>query len=151
MQPHPTPPDLIVSPATDRPLTAHIPLDRVMQLIDECPSLRGLSSCQWTKVFQGSSIGQVELSAMLCDGLAVHAVQQYDLVTLCGLLENQFSSESHASNVLREVVIFLIAQADSGGLPPEIIERIATAVGKHGRPERNVAEFEIAKGENICA
>lgn len=138
-------PEVIVSPATDCLLSADISLDKVMQRIDECPSLRGLSSCQWTKVFQGSSIGQTigqaELSAMLCDGLAVHAVQQYDLVTLCGLLESQFPSESHASKILHEVKLFLIAQANSGGLPSEIVERIATVVGECGKFEGDVVEF----------
>jgi hypothetical protein len=99
-----------------------------MQQMHDCPSLRGLASCQWTKVLQGASIERAELSTMLCDGLAVHAAQQYDLVTLCGLLESQLPSESPVSNMLREVVTFLIAQRDSGGLPPEVIKRIEWSV-----------------------
>jgi hypothetical protein len=124
-------PDLLASAPIDRPVSVHIPLDRLMQQMHHCPSLHGLASCQWTKVLQGALIGQPELSTMLCDGLAVHAAQRYDLVTLCGLLESQLPSESPVSNMLREIVTFLIAQRDSGGLPPEVIERIATAVSGH--------------------
>ena len=124
-------PDLLASAPIDRPVSVHIPLDRLMQQMHDCPSLHGLASCQWTKVLQGALIGPPELSTMLCDGLAVHAAQRYDLVTLCGLLESQLPSESPVSNMLREIVTFLIAQRDSGGLPPEVIERIATAVSGH--------------------
>jgi len=124
-------PDLIASAPTDRPVSAHISLDSVMHLMNDCPSLRGLSSCQWTRVFQGALIDQPQLSILLCDGLAVHAAQQYDLITLCGLLESQLPSEFPVPNMLREVVTFLITQRDSGGLPPEVIERIATAFSEH--------------------
>ena len=112
-------------------------LQSVMQAMDQCPSLHGIAHCQWTQVMQGSVMPADELSALLCDGLAVHATQHYDLITLCTLLENHIASQAEAAaqnhaphciawpEMLREVLSLLTLQAQSGLLPLELITRIA--------------------------
>lgn len=122
---------LTITPA-DHPESEYMPLSRVIQRMDACPSLRGLSSCQWTKVISGSSIERAALSNLLFDGLAAHAAQQYDLLTLCGLIEGLSPRERSASDMPCEIETFLFTQWDSAGLPPEIADRIApTVIGQH--------------------
>lgn len=115
-----------------------MPLDEMLRRLDGCPSLGGVSSCQWTKVFQGARIEPSTLSALLCDGLAVHAVQQYDLLTLCGLLESQTSIGYESSETLRQVEAFLKEQGHSGGLPTEVCERIFAVVDQRCKAESQV-------------